>query len=158
MLNVGSDQEHGAYPKPGLDMQMHEDPASELANMIMALGKGRGKEKPSKASMQCYNCGRFGHMARDRSKPKEGNKKGDKGGGGKPQQRLCYNCGKPGHLARDSKAPRGRKRAKWFGRVWTLPRRRERREKPQWLLGRKRVEVIHAKIQRSGERHRTTIK
>ena len=93
MLNVGSDQE------PSSDTQLHDDPASELANMIMALGKGKGKGKASKGSMQCYNCGRYGHMAGDCKAPKGGGK-GGKGGGGKPP-RLCYNCNKPGHLASD---------------------------------------------------------
>ena len=72
MLNFRQDQEYDSYPKPGSEMQMHNDPASELASMLMASGKVKGKEKgkPSKGSMQCYSCAKFGHMARDCRAPK----------------------------------------------------------------------------------------
>ena len=98
MFNVGSDQESDLH-------ESSNDPARELASMIMALGKGKDKGKPVKSNMQCYNCGHCGHLSKDCRQPKGGGK-GVKGPGGKPQ-RLCCNCCKTGHIAKDCKVPQG---------------------------------------------------
>jgi hypothetical protein len=42
---------------------------------------------------KCYNCGRFGHLAKDCRSPKK-------------ETRTCYNCNMAGHLSKDCRKPR----------------------------------------------------
>ncbi|AAR02376.1 gag protein [Simian immunodeficiency virus] len=63
--------------------------AGAIANMPMNMVQARGPPQ-RKGQPKCFNCGKFGHMAKNCKAP---------------QRRKCYNCGQPGHLAKDCPQP-----------------------------------------------------
>ena len=109
---------------------MQVDNTDQIAEALMALMHGGGKGKKGKGSVQRYNCGEYGHIARDCSKGKgkgEGEdnafSSGFKGQGRCKGHQECYNCGKPRHYARDWWA-KGGKAGKGRGSQLTAWRRR----------------------------------
>ena len=63
-----------------------ETDADKAVASIMALIKGKGK---GKSNIECYNCGKTGHMAKDCWAPRQGyGSKGDKSGKGNPRGRY----------------------------------------------------------------------
>ena len=59
----------------------------------------------SKETRKCYNCNKYGHLAKDCRKPK---KKRDESRS--KNDRRCYNCGRSGHLIKDCRLPRKKKK------------------------------------------------
>ena len=61
-----------------------------------------------KETCKCFNCGLYGHLAKDCRKPKK--KREEKGQDFKKKVK-CYNCNEYGHYARECKKPKKKKKA-----------------------------------------------
>ena len=70
----------------------------------------RDPKQDGNKDIECFNCRKKGHMARDCRAPKS-----EKGGRAKDQndkkRNLCFSCGKPGHYARDCRSKTGDQRS-----------------------------------------------
>ena len=61
-----------------------------------------------KETRKCYNCGLFGHLAKDCRKPK---KIREEKGQDFTKKVKCYNCKEQGHYARECKKPKKKRKA-----------------------------------------------
>ena len=76
------------------------------------LKNSRNKGYEEKKEIECYNCRRKGHMARDCRAPKSDNSGRNRGQHDRKQAgQACFLCGKPGHYARDCRSKNGNQRS-----------------------------------------------
>ena len=111
-----SESRDGLYHSTIMGIKTNQDEPMDIGSMkqkVRELTDQISAMKTGKDGVKCYNCNKFGHMARDcRSKKAEGGKGGFKGkgkhqsggsGGGKFKGN-CNNCGKYGHRASECRS------------------------------------------------------